>query len=334
MDWLRQAVERARQLNEPAQLAMALAGYVVPLANAGQCEEALRVEKELKSLAPKVERRLRDADRVLLHTALAYPEEACELDSAASLRSMEKAYQYAQKIPNDSLETDYPARLFKGVLAANYVSSLRDGQRVAEARRVLAEALQLIDQEPDAGPVRLALLRLRSTIEAEEGDDAASAATLKELLPLASESLSPMEIVRLHSVLAVRLASAGLSEQALAEIQEAARQTEERRAELGPAAHIPYIDTAVAAALIGDWSLCLEHAGRAGKIAGGQIAASQRVNYDSARGICLLQSGNVAEGLPLVRGVIESQKVSENPDRPLGKALRAAERAGANPPAP
>ncbi len=334
MDWLRQAVARARQLNEPAQLAMALAAYVVPLANAGQCEEALTVEKELKALLPRAERRLRDADLVVLHTALAYPEEACELDSAASLRSMEKAYAYGQKIPNDSLETDYPARLFKGVLAANYVSSLRDGQRVTEARQVLTEALRLIEQEPDAAPVRIALLRLRSTIEAEEGDYAASAATLKEQLPLASESLPPMEFVRLHSVLAVRLASAGLSEQALAEIQEAARITEEQRAELGQAAHIPYIDTAVAAALIGEWTLCLEHAGRAGEISGGQIAAGQRVNYDSARGICLVQSGNVTEGLPLVRAIIQSQKVAENPDRPLGKALRAAERVGANSVAP
>lgn len=327
LDWLRQSVARARQLNSAPQLAMALAGYVVPLANAGQCPEALAVEKELKALLPRAEGSLRDADRVLVHTALAYPEEACELDSAAALRSMEKAYGYAQKIPNDSLETDYPARLFKGVLAANYVASLRDGQRVEEARRVLSEGLQLIAAEPDAGPVRLALLRLRSTIEAEERDYAASAATLRELLPLATESLPPMEVVRLHSVLAVRLASAGLSEEALAEIQEAAQQTEARRAELGQSAHIPYIDTAVAATLIGEWGICLEHVDKASELAGGQIAAGQKINYDAARGICLVQTGKVAEGAPLVRAILASQKVAENPDRPLGKALRAAERA-------
>jgi len=327
MEWLRRAVARSREVNSPPQLVKALAAYVVPLTNEGRCPEALSVEKELKELLPRAEKQLRAADLVLVHTAIAYPEESCELNTAASLRSMERAYEYAKSIPNNSLETDYPPRLFKGVLAVNFASSLRDSDRVEDARRILEEALRLIQPEPDANPVRVAILRMRSTIEAEEMNYAVSAETLREVLRLAEDTVAPVELVRLRSVLAVRLASAGLSEQALEEARLAVEATEAKREELGVSAHIAYVDVAVAAALAGDWPKCLEYTGRAEELSGGQIAAGQRINFDSARGICLVQSGQREAGMALVKDVIEKQKVAAEPVRPLGKALRTAERA-------
>ena len=79
----------------------------------------------MKLLLNKLEPELSPVERVNINTAIAYPEEACELNSSASLISMEKAYAASKQIPNDTLATDYPARLFKGVLAVNYAASLR-----------------------------------------------------------------------------------------------------------------------------------------------------------------------------------------------------------------
>jgi len=62
---------------------------------------------------------------------------------------MEKAYAYSKTISSGSIDQDYPARLFKGVLAVNYAGALRAMIRLA-----------------DANPVRVAISRKRSGIEA------------------------------------------------------------------------------------------------------------------------------------------------------------------------
>ena len=325
LDWLAKSVARSRQLNSPKAVLIALSPYATTLSNIGKCAEAQAVEKEMKQLLPRAESQLSAVDRVNVHTAIAYPETACDLDAAASLRSMELAYQASREVPNDSLETDFPARLFKGVLAVNYASSLRDGDRVPEARKVLNEGLELIRDEPDANPVRVAILRSRSALEAIEGGYLVSAQTLREVLKLAGEGLAPLEVVRLHSVLAVRLASAEQYPEALAEVKIAVEETERRLAELGTSAYIVYVDATVATALAAACEETQRYIERAQVLSNGRIGTDHAVNFESARAVCAVQRESPAEALRVIRAAIEKYKVAEKPTRPLGKALRAAE---------
>lgn len=326
MEWQKNSVEKSRQSGSNASLLAALASYLITLSNGGKCPEALVVEKEIKALLPQLESRLGPVDLVNANIAISYPEEACELNSAASLQSMEKAYAASKKIANDSLDTDFPPRLFKGLVAVNLASSLRNMKRTAEARAILNEGLELIAKEPDAYTVKVALLRSRSTIEAEEMNYLVSARTLQEILALANESLAPLELVRLHSVLAVRLASGEQKAEALDEARRTEAEIEKRKEELGANAYVAYVDLAVATTLAGDCELTMRYTAKANEVTKGQIGNDHRVNYDSALGICLVRGGNTVEGLKLVQSVIESQKIPENPTRPLGKALRAAQR--------
>ena len=117
LEWLEKSVARSRQLNSHKAVLIALSPYVTTLSNLGKCVEAQAIEKEMKQLLPGVESQLSAVDRVNVHTAIAYPETACDVNAAASLRSMELAYRASKEVSNDSLETDFPARLFKGVLA-------------------------------------------------------------------------------------------------------------------------------------------------------------------------------------------------------------------------
>jgi len=277
-------------------------------------------------LLPQVESRLGAVALVNVHTAISYPEEACELDSAASLKSMENAYAASKGIADDSFETDFPPRLFKGVLAVNLAASLRNMKLTSDARVILNEGLALIEKEPDAYTVKVALLRSRSAIEAEEMNYLVSARTLQEILGMAGEALAPLEIVRLHSILAVRLASGEQKAEAIEEAKRTELEAEKRKEELGGSAYMAYVDAAVATTLAGDCELTLRYAAKANELAKGQIGNDHRVNYDSALGICLVRTGKREEGLKLVQSVIDSQKIPANPTRPLSKALRAAQR--------
>ncbi len=326
VEWQKQAVDQSRQSGSKASLLGALSSYVVTLSNSGKCPEALVVEKEMKTLLPEVESKLGPVELVNIRTAISYPEEACELNSAASLASMEKAYEASKRIANDSLETDFPPRLFKGVLAVNLASSLRNMKRTNDARVIINEGLALIENEPDAYTVKVALLRSRSTIEAEEMNYLVSARTLQEILAISNESLAPVEIVRLHSVLAVRLASGEQKAEAIEEAKRTEEELDKLKAELGSSAYMAYVDLAVATTLAGDCELAIKYSSRANELAQGQIGNDHRVNYDSALGICLVRTGKREEGLKLVQAVIDSQKIPENPTRPLSKALREAQR--------
>ncbi|MBM3761167.1 MAG: serine/threonine protein kinase [Acidobacteria bacterium] len=325
IDWLKRSVNRSRELNSPVALLNALAPYVTTLSNNGKCPEAIAVEKEMKLLLNKLEPELSPVERVNINKAIAYPEEACELNSSASLISMEKAYAASKQIPNDTLATDYPARLFKGVLAVNYAASLRNADRLVEARSILSEALGLISAEPDSSPVRVALLCIRSTIEAEELNYMVSAESLREIIKLAGDGLAPLDLVRLHSVLAIRLASAQRYPEAIQEASLTSSITESRIAELGATAHIPFVDLAVASALAENCDSSLKFSARAYQLSGNQIGSEHLTNYEAARGVCLVRTGSKAEGLALVLSIIEKQKIAQNPSRPLAKALRAAE---------
>jgi serine/threonine-protein kinase len=325
LDWLAKSVARSRQMNSPRTVLIALAPFATTLSIVGKCPEAQAAEKEMKQLLAGVESQLSAVERVNVHTAIAYPESFCDLDDAASLKSMDLAYQASKQVPNNSLETDFPARLFKGVLAVNYASSLRDGKRGTEARAVLREGLELIQSEPDAGPVRVAILRSRSALEANEGAYLESAQTLREILKLPSEGLAPLEVVRLHSVLAIRLASAEQYPEALAEVKIAVEETERRLAELGGNAYIVYIDASVASSLAGACDETQRYLERVQALSHGQMGAHHVVNFDSARAVCAVKRETPAEALRLVRAVIEKHKVEEKPTRPMGKALRAAE---------
>jgi serine/threonine-protein kinase len=326
VEWQKQAVDQSRQSGSKASLLGALASYVVTLSNSGKCPEALVVEREMKALLLDTESGLSPVELVKVHTAISYPEEACDLNSAASLASMEKAYAASKGIANDSLETDFPPRLFKGVLAVNLATSLRNMKRTNDARVILNEGLALIEKEPDAYTVKVALLRSRSTIEAEEMNYLVSARTLQEILAMAGEALAPIEIVRLHSILAVRLASGEQKAEAIEEAKKTEVEAEKRKEELGVTAYMAYVDVAVATALADDCELSLRYAAKANELTQGQIGNDHRINYDSALGICLVRTGKREEGLKLVQSVIESQKIAENPTRPLSKALRAAQR--------
>jgi len=326
VEWQKRSVERSRQSGSKAALLAALSSYVLTLSNSGKCPEALVVKKEILALLPQVESRLGAVALVNVHTAISYPEEACELDSAASLKSMENAYAASKGIADDSFETDFPPRLFKGVLAVNLAASLRNMKLTSDARVILNEGLALIEKEPDAYTVKVALLRSRSAIEAEEMNYLVSARTLQEILGMAGEALAPLEIVRLHSILAVRLASGEQKAEAIEEAKRTELEAEKRKEELGVSAYMAYVDAAVATTLAGDCELTLRYAAKANELAKGQIGNDHRVNYDSALGICLVRTGKREEGLKLVQSVIDSQKIPANPTRPLSKALRAAQR--------
>lgn len=324
VEWLKRSVDRSRQLGSKESLVLALSSYAITMSNSGRCPEAIGAEKEMKALLPQVESKLRPVDLVNIHTALAYPEEACDQDSEASLRSMERAYQYSKVIPNNSLDTDFPAKLFKGLLAVNYAGALNNSKRTADARRVINEGLSWIEGEPDANPVQVALLRIRSATEAEEMNYLVSARTLEEALRIVKDTVAPLDIVRLHGMLAIRLASAEQREEAITEAARTSEEVDKRLVELGPGAVIGYLDAALAATVAGDYTAGLRYARRANELAGGQIPLDHRTNYESALGICLMRTGSTEEGRKLVTGVIDRLKIAENPTRPLAKALRAA----------
>ena len=132
-------------------------------------------------------------------------------------------------------------------------------------------------------------------------------------------------MVRLHSALAVRLASAEQYPGALAEVKLAVEETERRLAELGTGAYIVFVDTAIATALAGACEETQRYIERAQVLSNGRIGTDHAVNFDSARAVCAVQRESPAEALRLIRGVIEKYKVELKPTRPLGKALRAAE---------
>jgi len=140
-----------------------------------------------------------------------------------------------------------------------------------------------------------------------------SAQTLKETLQLSVNSLAPAEVVRVHSILAVRLATAEQFQEAIAEAMVATEETEKRLDPLGTFASMTYVGVAVPTTLAGDCELNLSYVARANSLTNGEIGPDHRANFDSAHGICLVRTGKPVEGLAMIRSVIEKNKIPANP---------------------
>ena len=112
-------------------------------------------------------------------------------------------------------------------------------------------------------------------------------------------------MVRLHSALAVRLASAEQYPEALAEVKIAVEETERRLTELGTSAYIVYVDATVATALAAACEETQRYIERAQVLSNGRIGTDHAVNFESARAVCAVQRESPAEALRVIRAVIE-----------------------------
>lgn len=298
----RRAFARAQGSGDAVAAVATGAGLGLNLLSAGDCAGAVGVMGQVDSVAGRGG--LPVEARVTYLVSRDQVRGACENDGAGRLT--EEAARLVGEIPDASLRTGMPARIFKALVLNAYVRSLARQRRFPEALTASAEGMRLAGLESDGRSAQVALLQSRSIAEYGSGDKEKAAWTLEEAVGLAYGYAAPFEAIRLHAMAGRRVAEAGRRERALELADRALELADGHRKELTATRWMVLIDAAIVYSKAGRCDRVAGLVSEVDELTGGKMVADWKGNRYAVEAGCLAEAGRTGEAREKARLALEA----------------------------
>ena len=319
-----ESVQLARKSGQPGPRLSTLNTLGQLQISMGRCEDALKLYSEGEQVFQKQGREVPVEPWIAFAVGLGQVKEACGKDPKAMLAAMEQAVARFPEIPDTSIETSMPARLFKGYVLNGYALALAKAQRHDDARRAIRQALALAEREPESNSLQVSLLRTLATVEYAQKNVKAAADALGRGVQLMEGYVTPFEFLRMKVMWAARLAESGDKERAVPIIDAAVEETRRRAAETGQPRWMIFVDAGFANLRAGRCAPVSALMREADAITGGNMPPQWLGNRMAADGLCLVELGQHAEARPKLQRALVELKSFLPPGSPMLGRLEAA----------
>lgn len=290
----------------------------------GNCAESLKILRQVDQDYPVSKQEMKMDARVSEIVNKGEIHGTCEGKPPLSLEDMAQLKQLLSKLPNESLETAMPPRLFQALTMNAIAFSYQKMLRLPEARASVEEGLNLAKGNAQSQGVRVALLRTLSAIEYADKDIGASARALGQAVEASEGFTGPFEYERLRVMWARRLAENGEGEKA-AELARATIASARRQADaIGQIRWMILVDGAVALRSSGNCREVPAVMAEADALTQGKMPPQWRGNRLSAEALCLADLGRRKEAQPLLREALKVLGPMFSPTSKLKKDLEAS----------
>ena len=293
----RRAFARAQGSGDAEAMVAAGVGLGLNLLSAGDCAGSVGVMGQVDGVVARggvpVE------SRVTYLIGRDQVRGACESGGGGKLT--EEAARLVREIPDASLRTGMPARIFKALVLNGYVRALARQGRLAEGVAAAEEGLRLAALEADGRSAQVALLQSRSAVEYAGGNKEKAARTLEEAVALADGYAAPFEAIRLHAMAGRRVAEVGRKERALELADRALMLADGHRKELAATRWMVLIDAAIVYYWAGRCEKVPGLVGEVDALTGGKIAPDWKGNRYAVEAVCLVEAGRKGEAIEKAR---------------------------------
>ncbi|MEP7363090.1 MAG: serine/threonine-protein kinase [Acidobacteriota bacterium] len=321
---VRASVERARKSGEPGARMGTLNTLGQLELSLGRCAEAQKLFGEGEQIMAAQGKDASAEAWIAFVVGNGQVKENCGKDPKAMLAAMEQAMKRLPEIPDDSIETSMPARLFKGYVWNGYAMALAKAQRFDEARKAINEGLRLAAQETDSNSLQVTLYRALATVEYAQKNVAGAAAALGKGVELMEGYASPFEYLRMKVMWAGRLAETGEKDRAMEIVNATVEETRKQAAEAGEPRWMIFVDAGFASYRAGRCEGVGALMKEADEISGGKMPPQWLGNRMAADGLCLSQMGKKEEARPKVERALAELKAFLPPGSPMLKRLQDA----------